>query len=45
MLDKVLQAMVLKILPGLERRVDELCENVNKEIGNVKRTRAEEYTN
>ena len=40
--DKGLKIMFIKIL---ERRVDELCENFNKDINNIKKepVRAEEY--
>ena len=35
---KEFTVMVIKILAGLEKRVDELHENVNKETENIKRT-------
>ena len=36
--DKEFKVMVIKALMALERRVDELSENFNKEIENIKRT-------
>ena len=34
--DKKFQVMILKILTGLEKRVEELNESFDKEIENVK---------
>ena len=39
--------MIIKILTGLERRVEELSETFNKEMDNIKKEpiRIEEYNN
>ena len=44
--DKEFKAIVIKMLIRVERRVDELSENFNKEIENSKEpVRAEKYSN
>jgi len=37
LINKGFKMMVIKMLTGLERRVNELSENFNKEIGNIKK--------
>ena len=39
--DREFKVMVLKILPGLEKRVEGLRETLNKETGNIKKDRSE----
>ena len=35
MLDKEFKVIVIKILTGLEKRVDDVSENCKKELGNI----------
>ena len=37
--DKEFKTMVIKMLTGVERRVDELSKNFNKEMGEKKKTK------
>lgn len=40
MLDKQFEIMILKIFTGLETRVEELSENFNKELENMRKNQS-----
>ena len=41
--DKELKAMVIKVLTKLRKRIDENRETINKELDDIKKSRAEEH--
>ena len=45
LLDKELKAMVIKLLTKLRKRKGENSENFNKELDDIKKSRAEERNN